>query len=200
MCGCHCSYIKSVSKSRKRKILIFPSCLNICRLQLWLQALSVYFLLNICFFSNRLNSCLSPTSCHHFSFNNFRHLLPLTQMLPEFQRQKQAVKLFSEQLWKDRKFTSNPADFQVSFEWFRTVCVCVSFFCSFKWNAVLAKVIGELRSAAVLRYLLPILIQFQCSQYTETCTSGTEIHLVIAQHVLLWCMQAWPLLDTRRDF
>lgn len=31
---------------------MFQSCLNICRLQRWLQALSVCFSLNICFFLN----------------------------------------------------------------------------------------------------------------------------------------------------
>lgn len=33
-------------------------------------------------------------------------------MHPVFQRRKQPVKLFSEHLWQDEKFTLNPADFQ----------------------------------------------------------------------------------------
>lgn len=35
-------------------------------------------------------------------------------------------------------------------------------------------------SAAVLQYLLPIWIQFQSSQYAQTCTSGIETILIIA--------------------
>lgn len=68
-------------------------------------------------------------------------------MLPEFQRQKHTVKLFSKQLWKDKKFTLNPADFQVSLDCFRTVSThpagSVSLFYSFRWNAVFAKIIGH---------------------------------------------------------